>query len=104
MLLLLTASGGYVGVELAGVFSGLGTKTDLFVRGDKPLKNFDTLIVETLLKEMKKQGLNFNANESPVSVRKQADGGLFMTMESGKEYGPFEQILFATGRDPDIGE
>jgi glutathione reductase (NADPH) len=96
--------GGYVGVELAGVFHGLGTKTDLFVRGPIPLKNFDSMIVDTLLSEMKKQGLGFNPNQSPVSVRKEADGTLFMMTESGKEFGPFDQILFATGREPLVGQ
>lgn len=96
--------GGYVGVELAGVFHGLGTHTDLFVRADIPLKDFDSLIVETLLKEMKKQGLGFNPRQSPTSVRKDANGQLFMLTESGKEFGPYDQILFATGREPLIGK
>jgi glutathione reductase (NADPH) len=94
--------GGYVGVELAGVFHGLGTKTDLFTRADIPLKNFDTMIVDTLLSEMKKQGLNFNPNQSPVSVRKAADG-LYMMSDNGKEFGPYDQVLFATGREPLVG-
>ena len=96
--------GGYVGVELAGVFHGLGTHTDLFIRGDKPLKEFDSLIVETLLKEMKKQGLGFNPNQAPESVRKHTDGTLFMTCAGGKEFGPYDQILFATGREPLVGK
>lgn len=95
--------GGYVGVELAGVFHGLGTHTDLFTRADKPLKDFDSLVVETLLKEMKKQGLNFKPNESPKSIRKHTDGTLFMTTEKGEEFGPYDQILFATGREPLVG-
>ena len=95
--------GGYVGVELAGVFHGLGTHTDLFVRADIPLKDFDSLIVETLMKEMKKQGLGFNPRQSPVSIRKHTDGTLFMMTESGKEFGPYDQILFATGREPLVG-
>ena len=96
--------GGYVGVELAGVFHGLGTHTDLFVRSDKPLKDFDSLIVETLLKEMKKQGLGFNPNQNPVSIRKDLENNLFMTTAEGKEFGPYEQILFATGREPLVGK
>lgn len=95
--------GGYVGVELAGVFHGLGTHTDLFVRADIPLKDFDSLIVETLMKEMKKQGLGFQPRQSPTSIRKEADGTLFMMTESGKEFGPYNQILFATGREPLVG-
>ena len=35
---------GYIAVELAGVFNGLGTDTSLFVRGDKALRSFDTML------------------------------------------------------------
>ncbi len=37
--------GGYIGVELAGVFQALGTRTSLLTRADKPLKGFDDLLV-----------------------------------------------------------
>ena len=95
--------GGYIGVELAGVFHGLGTKTDLFVRADKPLKDFDTIITDTLVKEMKKQGLTLHTKQSPVSVTKSDDGSLTMQMASGDIFGPFDQIVFATGRVPLLG-
>jgi glutathione reductase (NADPH) len=45
--------GGYIGVELAGIFNSLGTKTRYFTRADKPLKEFDDLIVNQLLVEIK---------------------------------------------------
>lgn len=33
--------GGYIGIEFAGMFNNLGTKTDIFIRGDKVLRGFD---------------------------------------------------------------
>lgn len=48
---------GYIAVELAGVFQTLGTDTTLLVRRDRPLRSFDTLLVDTLVKEMDKSGL-----------------------------------------------
>lgn len=48
---------GYIAVELAGVFKALGTDTTLLVRRDSPLRSFDSLLVDTLVSEMKKSGL-----------------------------------------------
>lgn len=48
---------GYIAVELAGVFQALGTDTTLLVRRDRPLRSFDSLLVDTLVKEMDKSGL-----------------------------------------------
>lgn len=48
---------GYIAVELAGVFHSLGTDTTLLVRRDRPLRSFDSLLVETLVSEMDKSGL-----------------------------------------------
>jgi len=91
---------GYIGVELAGVFQALGTKAEIFTRGDKILRGFDGMIVDTLLSEMDKQGLVHHPNQSPASIAKNADGTLTMTTVAGEAFGPFDQILFATGRSP----
>lgn len=47
---------GYIAVELAGVFHGLGTDTSLIVRGDKALRSFDSMISTHLDNSMKKAG------------------------------------------------
>lgn len=47
---------GYIAVELAGVFNGLGSQTSLFVRGDKALRTFDPMIADHLHKSMLKSG------------------------------------------------
>lgn len=93
---------GYIGVELAGVLHALGTKTDLITRGDRPLANFDEVITRTLMNEMKKQGLNHRPNFNPTSVRKAADGQLYVVSSTGEELGPYEQVLLATGRKPNV--
>ena len=46
---------GYIAVELAGVLHALGVKTDLFVRRDRPLRGFDSYIVEGLVMKWKKR-------------------------------------------------
>jgi glutathione reductase (NADPH) len=49
---------GYIGVELAGVFNGLGTSVSLFVRRNTALRSFDSMLSTNLDAAMKKSGLN----------------------------------------------
>lgn len=91
--------GGYIGVELAGVFHGLGTDTRLFTRAAQPLRGFDAAIRTALVTEMTRLGLKYSPNEDIHSISKAADGRLVMKTTSG-EQGPFDQIVFATGRVP----
>jgi len=90
--------GGYIGVELAGVFHALGTETHYFTRADKPLKEFDELVTSSLMAEMKKQGLTHHPHQSPAEVIRDENGGLKMKMQSGEVFGPYDQVLMATGR------
>lgn len=93
--------GGYIGVELAGVFNSLGSKTELFIRSSKVLHGFDDMIVDTLMSEMKKQNLIVNGGKSPKKFVKNPDTGkITIETESGESFGPFDQVLLATGRVP----
>ena len=85
---------------MAGVFHGLGSDTHYFTRAERPLKDFDEIIYTTLMKEMEKSGLNYHPSQSPTSVSKNADGTLMMKTASGEEFGPYAQIVMATGRLP----
>lgn len=87
--------GGYIGVELAGVFQGLGTATTLLTLGDRPLPSFDTLITNTLLSEMKKQGIDFKPNTTTKEIVKHADGTLTIVTET-EILGPFDQVRCLT--------
>lgn len=91
--------GGYIGVELAGVFQALGTRTSLFTQSATPLASFDSLVVSTLMSEMKKQGIEHVPNAYTQSIVKNADGSLTVQTTTGS-HGPYECVLFATGRSP----
>ena len=75
---------GYIAVEIAGVFNSLGTDTSLFVRGKKPLRNFDSMISTHLDSSMRKSGIKINPNSVPQSVHKEADGTLTLKLENGE--------------------
>ncbi len=94
--------GGYIGVELAGIFNSLGSETTLFTRST-PLHSFDHYIVSALTSEMKKQGLSLVTGAEPTEVIKDSSSGLLYFIDQKKQrHGPFQHILFATGRRPNI--
>lgn len=86
--------GGYIGIELAGVFNGLGTKTEIFTRSDRPLRGFDTMIVDTLLSEMKKQGLTYRPCQNPKKVTRNLDGSYMITTDAGDSFGPYDKVSY----------
>lgn len=66
---------GYIGVELAGVFSSLGTETHLVARGDTVLRAFDDIIQNSITDiYVNKLGINVVKNSGSVSkVEKAGD-------------------------------
>jgi glutathione reductase (NADPH) len=91
---------GYIAVELAGVFHGLGTKTDLLVRKDKPLRTFDEMLSNTLVEQMAKHGPTLHNHSTPERIEKLADGNLMVHLTNGQSVGPVEKLVWAIGRDP----
>ena len=65
--------GGYIAVEFAHIFHGLGAKVTLIYRGAQILRNFDTDISLFLTNELKKQGINLILGESINKIDKNSD-------------------------------
>jgi len=95
----LIAGSGYVAVEVAGIFSGLGSETQIIVRKDGVLREFDTMLSSELMEAMRKSGIALETAVVPASVRK-ADGGLVVTAVDGREFGPVDALIWAVGRSP----
>ena len=92
---------GYIAVELAGVFNALGADTNLFVRYDGPLRTFDSILRETLVKEMAASGLHLHKHSTPAGVSKdEATGKLSLALASGEVHKDFDVVLMAVGRAP----
>ena len=91
---------GYIAVELAGVLHTLGVKTDLFVRRDRPLRGFDSYIVESLVQEMENTGLNLHTHKVPAKLEK-TDQGIRIHFEDGSTH-TASQVIWATGRRPNV--
>lgn len=91
---------GYIAVELAGVLHTFGVKTDLFVRRDRPLRGFDSYIVEGLVKEMERINLPLHTHKVPAKLEKTAKG-ITIHFEDGTSH-TASQVIWATGRRPNV--
>lgn len=93
--------GGYIAVEMAGIFNGLGVKTSLIYRGEEILRGFDLEIRSKLREEMLKKGIDVRINEEVEEIVKTVDGYL-LTLLIGKEL-KTNCVVYATGRKANTG-
>ncbi|MGQ7380470.1 glutathione-disulfide reductase [Streptococcus suis] len=92
---------GYIAVEMAGLLHGLGVQTDLFVRGNRPLRNFDSYIIQALMEEMERTNLPLHTGKTPVSLEKTENGLIQINFEDGSTH-TAQQVLWAIGRKPNV--
>ena len=95
----LVVGGGYIAVEFAGIFHGLGANTTLLYRGDLFLRGFDGSVRKHLQEELTKRGLDLQFNADIARIDKQADGSLKATLKDGREL-EADCVFYATGRRP----
>lgn len=91
--------GGYIAVELAGIFSGLGAKTELVCRGDKLLRGFDEDIRVMAGAEIEKNEVAINYSSEILHVERSSLGELKVTLNNGKVV-IADRVIYATGRKP----
>lgn len=96
----LVLGGGYIAVEFASIFNGLGSETHLIYRGDLFLKGFDQEVREFTRDEMAKKGvkLHFAANIARIE---QSNGALQVALTTGETL-EVDAVLAATGRQANV--
>ena len=97
----LVVGGGYIAVEFAGIFEGLGANTRLAYRGDLFLRGFDQEIREFVAQEVSKKGVKLDFGCDVASIQKQDSGRLLVTYKSGESF-EVDQVMYATGRVPKV--
>ncbi len=95
----LVVGGGYIAVEFAGIFHGLGAETSLLYRGEMFLRGFDGAVRKHLHEELLKRGMDVQFNADIARIDKQADGSLKATLKDGREL-ITDCVFYATGRRP----
>jgi glutathione reductase (NADPH) len=91
--------GGYIAVELAGVLQALGSQVELFVRGRRLLTGFDADIAAQLVEDYRQHGIRTHFGYTLQSLHAQ-ESGVALRDATAHDSGPFDKVLFATGRRP----
>jgi glutathione reductase (NADPH) len=94
----LVVGGGYIAVEFASIFNGLGVQTTLLYRGANILRGFDDDVRMHLAEELEKRGIKVVLGCDHKSIEKTADG-LLSTLSNDLTF-ETDAVMFATGRDP----
>lgn len=101
----LVVGGGYIALEFAGIFNGLGSEVTLIHRGAQLLRGFDGAVAQHLHEEMARKGIRILTETKAASLDRIADGhdaGQIAVQLQGAVTGAehFDTVMFATGRTP----
>ena len=91
---------GYIAVEIAGVFHALGTDTHLLVRQDRPLRDFERSIIDSLVARLEQDGPQLHPYSEVKKVEKNADGTLAVTTMNDEIIDNVDCLVWAIGREP----
>jgi glutathione reductase (NADPH) len=94
----LIVGGGYIAVEFASIFNGLGVETTLAYRGGQLLRGFDAELGTRLGEEMNRKGVAVTLNHSPVGLTTQKNS--IQVEFNNNTRTSFDLVMFATGRKP----
>lgn len=92
--------GGYIAVEFAGIFAGLGSDVTLIYRGDNILRGFDEDVRAHLRSEMEKAGISVQTGCTVTRVERHGD--TFTSHLSSGSSLASDQVMFAIGRHPNV--
>ncbi|WP_411286498.1 glutathione-disulfide reductase [Phenylobacterium sp.] len=92
------AGGGYIAVEFAGIFNGLGVETTLVHRGPNVLRGFDDDVRAHLTEEMEQRGIKVLLGAQHGSIEKTAEGLVSHCIDGHDLVS--DVVLFALGREP----
>ncbi|WP_349969215.1 glutathione-disulfide reductase [Pseudomonas caspiana] len=96
---IVVVGGGYIAVEFASIFHGLGADTALMYRGEMFLRGFDGSVRSHLHEELVKRGMDVRFNADIERIEKQADGSLQLFLKNGEQVNT-DCVFYATGRRP----
>jgi glutathione reductase (NADPH) len=93
--------GGYIAVEFAGIFNGLGSEVTLVYRGDNILRGFDDEVRSHLRGELEKRGIKVVTKKIVEGIEK-VDHGLDVCLSDHHQQIMADAVMFATGRRPNV--
>ncbi len=90
--------GGYIALEFAGIFQGLGSQVTILIRADNILRGFDEDVRTNLAIELKQRGTTIMPKHHVTKIEKVA-GEFIVHLESGGTI-ETDMVMYATGRKP----
>lgn len=93
--------GGYIALEFAGIFAGLGAQTTLIYRGDKLLRGFDEDVREEVTGACRTRGIRVELGRVLKRITRSPTGIVGQFVDGG--YVEADEIMLATGRIPNTG-
>ena len=97
----LVVGGGYIALEFASIFHGLGVETTLAYRGKRLLRGFDAELGTRIAEEMSAKGVGICFGCEPAALRKSKDIEIEFTDGSLRAA---DLVMFATGRRPNTAQ
>jgi len=94
---------GYIAVEMAGILKTLGSDVTMLIRRDHVLRTFDNMISDVITKGLEDIGIKLMKHDNITSASRDAQGALTVITNSGKTLPNIDCLLFAIGRDPNVG-
>ena len=90
--------GGYIGLEFAGIFKGLGAKVTIVHHRDKVLRGFDEDVRDAVMEHARNQGIEFKLETSLKKVDKDGDTFTVHCLDGSSHSA--HQVMMTTGRRP----
>ena len=97
---ILIVGGGYIAIEFAGIFNGLGSKTHLVHHGEDVLRGFDREIRERMRHELQKRNVDVRLKSSVVSITRDGDRKRVRLSDHTELH--VDEVMFAVGRRPNV--
>ena len=97
----IVVGGGYIALEFASIFHGLGVQTTLTYRGKRLLRGFDAELGTRMAEEMAAKGLDICFGCEPAAIRRKQDLEIEFTDGSLRHT---DLVMFATGRRPNTAK
>lgn len=99
---ILVCGGGYIAVEFAGIFAGLGSKVTLAYRGEKILRGFDEDLRDALTAALTRRGIDIRTRVTVTRIEASTTGRAIAL--SNGEVIDADEVMFATGRLPNTAD
>jgi pyruvate/2-oxoglutarate dehydrogenase complex dihydrolipoamide dehydrogenase (E3) component len=103
---LVIVGGGFIALELAGIFASFGTRINIIERGPRVLTMLDPALASVAASRLAEMGVRFHTEASLERISTNGDG--LVALVAGKDHGAqevaCERLIFAAGRRPAVDE